>query len=203
MWLIATFPSKKYNIEKFPEVKRHLLSFGINRLEQSGKKYVINGQIINARKKTNNKWFETQDNIGYWEDFSKQKIIYSEIVRNPQFYYDQKGTFFVEATAFFMTGIHLDYLTALLNSRVFSYIFKTFYAGGGLGSEGYRYKKAFLINMPIPKYKASPIQKQIINLCNTRSLRNHVEIDNEIEKSIINLIGLSRDEANIINEEIN
>ena len=31
-----------------------------------------------------------------------------------------------------------------------AWIFKRFYAGGGLGEEGYRYKKAFMINLPIP-----------------------------------------------------
>ena len=31
------------------------------------------------------------------------------------------------------------------------YIFKNYYAGGGLGEKGIRYKKAFLNNLPIPK----------------------------------------------------
>ena len=44
------------------------MSFGYDKLKQTGD--------IGSRKKTNNKWFETQDSIGYWEDFSKQKIVY-------------------------------------------------------------------------------------------------------------------------------
>lgn len=67
LWLIATFPSRHYNIEEFPAVKAHLLSFGKERLEQTGKKYIINGEEIKARKKTSNKWFETQDSISYWD----------------------------------------------------------------------------------------------------------------------------------------
>ena len=43
------------------------MSFGYNRLRQTGD--------IGARKKTNNQWFETQDSISYWEDFSRQKIV--------------------------------------------------------------------------------------------------------------------------------
>ena len=69
LWLIATFPSRHYNIEEFPAVKAHLLSFGKERLEQTGKKYIINGEEIKARKKTSNKWFETQDSISYWVFF--------------------------------------------------------------------------------------------------------------------------------------
>ena len=73
LYLIATFPSCHYDIEQFPAVKQYLLSFGKERLEQTGKTYIINGEKTKARKKTNNKWFETQDSISYWEDFSKPK----------------------------------------------------------------------------------------------------------------------------------
>ncbi|MBR6125661.1 type II restriction endonuclease, partial [Candidatus Saccharibacteria bacterium] len=70
LYLIATFPSRHYDIEDFPAIKEYLLSFGMERLEQTGKKYKIKGDDVHARKKTNNKWFETQDSISYWEDFS-------------------------------------------------------------------------------------------------------------------------------------
>lgn len=51
----------------YPAVKAHLLTFGMERLEQTGKEYIVNGQKVKARKKTNNKWFETQDSISYWD----------------------------------------------------------------------------------------------------------------------------------------
>ena len=66
LYLIATFPSRHYDIEQYPAVKKYLLSFGIERLEQTGKVHNVNGEKIKARKKTNNKWFETQDSISYW-----------------------------------------------------------------------------------------------------------------------------------------
>ena len=67
LYLIATFPSRHYNIEQYPAVKEYLLSFGIERLEQTGKEHNVNGEKIKARKKTSNKWFETQDSISYWD----------------------------------------------------------------------------------------------------------------------------------------
>ena len=73
LWLIATFPSCHYDIELYPAVKDYLLSFGMERLEQTGKEYIVNGEKVKARKKTNNKWFETQDSISYWDDFPSQK----------------------------------------------------------------------------------------------------------------------------------
>lgn len=66
-WLIATFPSRHYDIENYPAVKNYLLSFGKERLEQTGLTYEVNGETVKARKKTNNKWFETQDSISYWD----------------------------------------------------------------------------------------------------------------------------------------
>lgn len=79
-----------------------------------------------------------------WDDFNKPKILYSEIVTQPQFYLDATGNFVPEATSFVMTGLNLDILIKYLNSRVVSWIFKSYYAGGGLGN-GFRYKKAFML----------------------------------------------------------
>ena len=89
LWLIATFPSRKYDIEQYTAVKQYLLDFGKERLEQTGATHLINGEQIKSRKKTNNKWFETQDSISYWEDFSKPKIIWKRIGSILRFSYDE------------------------------------------------------------------------------------------------------------------
>ena len=157
LYLIATFPSRHYDIDNYPAVRDYLLSFGIERLEQTGKTHTVNGENVKARKKTNNKWFETQDSISYWDDFSKPKIMYSEIVRQPQFYYDPDGKYYPEATTFIMTGEHLDFLYHAFHTHTVTFLFKRFYAGGGLGEEGYRYKKAFFERLPIP-HKPSYVQ---------------------------------------------
>ena len=88
LYLIATLPSRNYNIEEYPAVKEFLLSFGKERLEQTGKTYVLKGETIKARKKTNNKWFETQDSISYWEDFNKPKAMWKIIGCNINFAFD-------------------------------------------------------------------------------------------------------------------
>lgn len=143
-------------------MRRYLLSYGKERLEQTGKTYTLNGQKVKARKRTNNKWFETQDSISYWDDFSRPKLLYSEIVREPKFYLDPDGQFLPEATTFMMTGQHLEYLLAVLQSSSGAYFFRHFYAGGGLGDEVFRYKKAFLIQLPIPPWEDTPLQRQIV-----------------------------------------
>ena len=94
-YIIATFPSRQYNIDDYQALRDYLLSFGMERLEQSGKEYVINGEKVKARKKTNNKWFETQDSISYWDDFSQPKIIWKRVGSIIRFSYDEKGVFFL------------------------------------------------------------------------------------------------------------
>ena len=121
-WLIATFPSRKYDIDKYPAVKEFLLSFSIQRLEQSGKTYMINGEKVKARKKTRGDWFETQDSIAYWEQFSKPKIIYPNMTKYMPFYYDEEK-YFTNQKCFIVTGKHMSFLTAFLNSSLFKFCF--------------------------------------------------------------------------------
>ena len=102
----------------------------------------------------------------YWNKFSEKKIMYSEIVQYPRFYLDD-GSYYSEATTFFMTGNNLESLICILNSSFMFWVFKKFYAGGGLGESGVRYKKAFFENLPIPQKINNEymecIYKKIIN----------------------------------------
>jgi len=123
LWLITTFPSRHYDINKYPSVKQYLLSFGIERLEQTGKTHVVNGEKVKARKKTNNKWFETQDSISYWEDFNKPKIIYPNMTKYMPFVFDNKR-YLTNQKCFIITGKYVAYLTAFFNSSLFKYCFR-------------------------------------------------------------------------------
>ena len=123
LWLIATFPALHYDIDEYPAIRDYLLSFGKERLEQSGKSYLINGEQIKARKKTNNKWFETQDSISYWKDFEKPKIMYPNMTKYMPFYYDEKA-FYQNDKTFMITGKNLAFLTAFFNSSLFKFCFR-------------------------------------------------------------------------------
>ena len=123
LWLIATFPSRHYNIDEYPAIKEYLLSFGIERLEQTGKTHIVNGEKVKARKRTSNKWFETQDSISYWEDFSKPKIIYPNMTKYMPFVFDNE-MYLTNQKCFIITGKYVAYLTAFFNSSLFKYCFR-------------------------------------------------------------------------------
>ena len=74
LWIIATFPSRHYDIESYPAVKNYLLSIGIERLEQTGETHIVNGKKIKARKKTCNEWFETKIASVIGRIFLSQKL---------------------------------------------------------------------------------------------------------------------------------
>nr|BCI57755.1 type IIG restriction enzyme R and M protein [Helicobacter pylori] len=163
LWVINThngytsaFKSKipPIDIEKYPAIKAHLDSHYdaiVTRSDQGDTPY-------NLR------------NCAYLEDFEKEKIVYGEIVQEPRFYLDngecELGVFYAEATSFILTGEHLRYLLGMLHSKLITFAFKTFYAGGGLGESGYRYKKAFIERLPIPQITKSnkPTTDKIIAL---------------------------------------
>ena len=193
LWLIATFPSRHYDIEEYPAVKTYLLSFGIERLEQTGKKYVINGEEVKARKKTNNKWFETQDSINYWQDFLKPKIIFQEIVQSSQFSYDSDIHYLCNDTCRIIVGNDLPFLLGVLNSKLFFYAVKQYYGGGVLGENGIRMKHTFF-----EKFPCIPFDKQIAELAIELSNNYTDALADILDKKIYLSYSLSGEEIDYI-----
>lgn len=184
-----------YDINDYPAVKDYLLSFGIERLEQTGNTRLINGQLIKSRKKTNNKWFETQDSISYWDVFSQQKIIWGEISDKPKFALDETGNYFVEATTFMMTGENLNYILLFLNSSLSEYYFSTFGTTTGVGT--LRWKKFKLEQFAIPLINN-------INDVYIASLRqimeNPIKSISKINSLVYSIYGLSDNEIKFISQ---
>ena len=159
LWLIATFPSRHYDIEMYPAVKAHLLSFGKERLEQTGKKYIINGEEVKARKKTSNKWFETQDSISYWDLFFQPKICWKAVGRNLAFSIVESGTFLTAPASFISAGTYNEYILAFLCSNVGTYfIYKN---SDTTGAGDIMLNIQSLIKFPIPQNQTINISESI------------------------------------------
>ncbi|WP_120963741.1 class I SAM-dependent DNA methyltransferase [Helicobacter pylori] len=205
-WLINTHNGYTSNlkskippidIEKYPATKAHLDSHWdtiATRCDQGDTPYHLR-------------------NCAYLEDFEKEKIVYSEIVQEPRFYLDngecELGYFYAEATSFILTGEHLRYLLGMLHSKLITFAFKTFYAGGGLGESGYRYKKAFIERLPIPQIteknqeladKITDSAKQILVLKEKDPKANTQRLEKEIDALVYQLYHLTDEEIKIIEE---
>jgi REP element-mobilizing transposase RayT len=210
LWVIGTFPALRLNINDYPAIKKYFLdNFDIRQLDQSGKKYPQLG--FNARKKTGNKWFETQDQIAYYPEFEKEKIVWNRITDKITFSYVTNNYYVLDST-FMITGEHLKYLIALLNSNVIAYWIKLTAATLGEGSYG---AKIYIENSPIPpitsqnQYLAHQIESlvsQILSLTqsddyleNSKKQAEVKEFENQINQLVYKLYGLTEEEAKMLN----
>ncbi|PDX35094.1 restriction endonuclease [Helicobacter pylori] len=196
---ISAFKSKipPIDIEKYPATKAHLDAHYdtiATRCDQGDTPYHLR-------------------NCAYLEDFEKEKIVYGEIVQEPRFYLDngecELGFFYAEATSFILTGEHLHYLLGMLHSKLITFAFKTFYAGGGLGESGYRYKKAFIERLPIPQIteKNQELADKIIALVDKilqskekDPKANTQKLEKEIDALVYQLYNLTDEEIKIIED---
>jgi len=183
LYLITTFPSLKIDIEAYPAIKQHLLSFGYDRLKQTGEK--------GARKKTNNKWFETQDSISYWDDFYKQKIVWKIIGSNINFLIEDKGFFYNNAANILTSNtIDLNNLIIFLNSKLFEWYFKKIVfievEGGGV-----QMFNTVMERVPIIKNLSTKTRSLAVDLLDKKEY-------NKIDALIYSLFELTKEEINFI-----
>ncbi|AMX49746.1 hypothetical protein A4C56_00005 [Elizabethkingia anophelis] len=191
LYLITTFPSLKIDIEQYPSVKQHLISFGYHRLEQSGAK--------GSRKKTSNQWFETQDSIGYWEDFFRHKIVWKRIGSILRFSFDRSGSLALDSTCF-AVGNHIKYLVAILNSKFGKYLMKES-PKTGTGDLLISVQAIEPLLIPIPN---SQDLKNIEDLMDMILNDNSISIENcefQINQIIYSQIGLTKDEIDFIESQ--
>ncbi len=185
----------------YPIIYAHLLSHKDELLkrnkDETGKRY---------------EWYCLQRwAASYYQDFEKEKIVYGEIVQEPRFYLDngecKLGYFYAEATSFILTGEHLRYLLGMLHSKLITFAFKTFYAGGGLGESGYRYKKAFIERLPIPQItektkeladKITDYAERILKAKAKDPKANTQGLEQEIDALVYQLYNLTDEEIKII-----
>jgi len=192
-WAICTFPSLEINIEDYPTIQKYFLSVGKKRLEQSGE--------TNSRKKTNNKWYETQDSISYWKEFEKPKIIWGEISDKPKFAFDD-ANYYAEATTFLLTGGNLKYILAILNSKVSEWYFHTIGTTTGMGTN--RWKKYKIESLPIKsatkeqENEIENIAHRIIEIKKNDPEADVTMLEDRIDKLVYQLYGLTEEEIKIV-----
>ena len=108
----ASAEAEKSFVSLYPSVYQHLVKFK----EPLSKRNVAETGI-------RYEWYALQRwGANYWDEFSKPKIMYPNMTKFIPFYYDNKG-FYQNDKAFMITGKHIEFLTAFLNSSLFKYCF--------------------------------------------------------------------------------
>ena len=202
LWIITTFPTLKIDIDNYPAIREYMLSFGKDRLEQSGKLLPNGGK---SRKKTRHLWFETQDPIGYHPELMKEKIVWGNLNRQAKFAYLPAKTF-INAPATMLTPYN-PYLLALLNSTLLDWYFQSI----GVERDGgyYEYKPMFIERLPIPQInpeEQSPLVRLVDSILQAKNSDPNAdtrELEQTIDELVYNLYGLNGEQIAIVKTEMN
>ena len=214
LWLIATFPSLKLDIDHYPAIKKHLLSFGKERLEQGGKTLPDGTK---SRKKTIYAWYELQDTCAYHAEFEKEKIVWARLMRvhkketrYPRFGYVEPEKYVIDSCCLITGEKWIPYVLAILNSRFSEYIINKKVAV--LDSGGFQVRQQYVEDMLIPSINSHNIclLTRIENLVhkiictkqsNPSSDTNRYEI--QIDQLVYDLYELTPEEINTIEKCLN
>ena len=138
------FTRRGVEIEKYPAVLAHLQKFR-ERLEPRPKNW-DESKPWPGRKPGTYKWYEIQDDIAYFREFDKAKIIYPSICTSGRFAYSNLGwfsndkTFFIDSTDLYLLGfLNSEYCWKYLESVCSSI------QGGAL-----ELRRIYMSQLPIP-----------------------------------------------------
>ena len=191
---------------KYPTVYNHLKTVG-EQIESGEIK--AKGKGLFSRDDQGANWWNLRA-CNYYADFEREKIVWQEMVSQGTFFVDRYKSYSLDTTRI-LTGRDLEYLAGILNSRLFLFAFKNYYAGGHLGSKGVRFKSEFMKLFPVP-----PITKANHHL--TQKLKARVEkihvakhvnqeedttaLENEIDQIVYLLYDLTPEEIAIVEENL-
>jgi hypothetical protein len=186
LWLI--FTRRGIDINKYPAILKHLKKY----------KNQLTPGIKGGRKPGSYEWYEIQDNTAYWQEFEKLKIIYPNICQRNEFTWDDKG-YFTNQKAFIIPE-GSKYLVAVLNSRVVMWLFKKLLPK--LQGDFFEPSEIFMRQFPIPRAKdAVKIEKlvdRILTAKRTNPQKDVSEQEQEIDRLVYVLYGLTEEEINIV-----
>ena len=152
---------KRIDIDDYPAVKTHLDSF----YKQLEKRQDKGDTPYNLR------------NCAYIEDFSKQKIIW-KIIGNELAFCIENGNFMINNACYLLTGNHLEYIVAFLNSKPIKWFsLQTNMNKTGVGDMQVGAQNISLFPIPMPK---AQYEQEIINLLKISDYQKVEKLINEI-----------------------
>ena len=139
-------------------------------------------------------WYALQRwGANYSDDFNRQKIIWGELSDKPKFALDKEGIFVISNTVFMMTGNHLDYLLAFLNSKLSQYYFSSIATTSGVGTVRWLKYKVELLPVPLFDNITPDIRTLMISL-----MEKPIENSQEIDRLIFSIYNFSPSEIELI-----
>jgi len=139
-WLI--FTRRGVDIQKYPAIREHLEQWRDDLTPKKGK------ATKSGRKPGNYEWYEIQDDVAYYEVFSRPKLIFPDIAKGPRFCLDNEGRYLTNTA--YCLGVDDLYLLGLLNSRLFWFSISNISIPFGIRAGKYRYRLIYQYMEQVP-----------------------------------------------------
>ena len=143
-------------------------------------------------------WAWMQEPVNYWEDFSKQKIMYPNMTKFMPFLLDNTG-FFINDKGFIITGNHLSYLVAFFNSNIFKICYRDSFPELQGGTRELR--KIFFDQVKIPNIQHIINEDFDILVDDIQKGKDNASL--RLERALILALGLEKFEDYILSYDIN
>jgi len=189
-WLIAAHNGNKdkdifrIDVKKYPAVKKHLDNFF---------------QKIEKRQDKGDTPYNLRS-CAYWEDFSKQKIVWGNLCLKAQYSF-VKEEFYINAPSPMIVPGSL-YLLAVMNSKIADFYIRSL---GVTRNGGYfEYKPMFVEKLPIPLL-SNDNQKNIINIVKKiisakENGMDTFELETLIESILYSIFNFTKNEIQLLNQ---
>ncbi|MDZ5842477.1 Eco57I restriction-modification methylase domain-containing protein [Stenotrophomonas maltophilia] len=119
LWLI--FTRRPFPVDQYPAIKKYLSSFQVQLMPKPENWDDGRDGKWKGRKAGSYEWFEIQDNIAYWQEFERPKIVSTKVSIEPTFSLDNEAYYLGNTAYFIPADDDRLYLLALLNSSVSAY----------------------------------------------------------------------------------
>ncbi|GIK33384.1 MAG: hypothetical protein HND43_10275 [Armatimonadetes bacterium] len=150
VWLI--FTRRGVDLDRYPAIKRHLMRWRTE-LEPRPRDWKPSkpGEEWPGRKPGTYKWYEIQDDIAYYSEFDKPKIVFPDIAKESRFAFDTECTFCTNTT--YMLPGSSAFLAGVLNSAsMWWYCGEKLTVIGDVAERGrLRFFSQFVELLPIPR----------------------------------------------------
>ena len=188
-WLIATHngteTQKRIDINDYPAVKAHLDSYyaKIAKRDDQG---------------------DTPYNLrccAYWDDFSKQKIVYGQFQDSAEYAYSDKEIFLSSNEYMIVGSPHMKFLLGVMHSSIFNWYLRNFTNSLGNSAKIAQKSNFFKVPVVMPNKDNMQMIMKIENLvdiniesANANKILQYKENESKIEKILCSLYQISEQE---------
>ena len=189
----GSIPPEEFIKSKYPAIYKHFMHVANAKTKGKG---------LIERDDKGDYWWELRS-CAYWNDFSKQKIVWSETAQEMKFSIVE-GKYMTDKTTFIMISSHDKYLMALCNSKIIEYYVRK--TASQLGNKGISCSKIFMENIPaiLPEKINQKQLDDILSLVTQITLcykihQNYKDFETKLDETFYQLYQLTSEECAFIN----